>query len=447
MVHAGVRNKFSFGFTDLGEQSLKNIADPLRIFKVVIDATSREGTSATDAMFRRPAMAVLPFENLSGDPEQEYFADGLTEDIITALSLWKSFPVIARNSTFAFKGQSRDIRKIGEELGARYVIEGSIRKSADRIRVTVQLINSETGHHVWADRFDKDLADFFELQEEIAYRIAATVEPELARTERNLTAGKATDNFSAWECYQRGNAYLIELTKESQASALSMFKRAIELDPKFSQAYAGAALSHIRDLYIGSTEENERSARACLEYAQQAIAADEGDALAHTMLGFALTHTGRPELGVGECEKALSINPGDAFGYGVLAFALLTCGRYVDSIAAYERALIFSPKDPWNHIRTGFLAEGHLQLGHPEQAAEYAQRALLLFPSNLHANIVFAASLGHLGRGDDGKAALRECLRIDPQFIKVLDEVWPQYRSENDLETLRDGLRKAGWEG
>lgn len=160
-----------------------------------------------------------------------------------------------------------------------------------------------------------------------------------------------------------------------------------------------------------------------------------------------MTHTGRPELGVAECEKAWSIKPGDAFGCGVLAFALLTSGRYVDSIAAYERALILSPKDPWNHIRTGFLADGHLQLGNLEQAADSAQKALLLFPSNLHANIVFAASLGHLGRSDAGNAALLECARIDPQFLNVLDEVWPQYRSEKDLATLRDGLRKAGLPG
>ncbi len=172
MVRSGVRGKLALDFADLGEQSLKNITEPVRVYRVVLEAAKSSGAADSDALFRRPAVAVLPFENLSGDPDQDYFADGLTEDIITALSLWRAFPVIARNSTFVYKGKAVDLRKIGAELGARYLIEGSVRRSGNRVRVTAQLINAETGHHVWAERYDREIGDFFELQDEITQRIA-----------------------------------------------------------------------------------------------------------------------------------------------------------------------------------------------------------------------------------------------------------------------------------
>jgi len=189
MVYEGVRGKLAVEFSDMGDQSLNNIAAPVHVYNVQLSARERTDDTgiASEALFRRPAVAVLPFENMSGDPDQEYFADGLTEDIITALSLWRSFPVIARNSTAAYKGQSPDIRKVGEELGARYVIEGSVRKSGNRVRVTAQLINSDTGHHVWAERYDRDLADIFDLQDELSRHIAATVAPELEFSEIQAT--------------------------------------------------------------------------------------------------------------------------------------------------------------------------------------------------------------------------------------------------------------------
>ena len=211
-VYDQVRGKLDVPFQDLGEQSLKNIVEPVRVIAVTLEAeTAGSGAaSRADAIFRRPAVAVLPFENLSGDSDQDYFADGLTEDIITALSLWRSFPVIARNSTFAYKGTSPDIRRVGEELGARYVIEGSVRKAGNRIRVTFQLINAATGHHVWAEKLDRDLVDVFALQDEISERIAGTIAPEVDRAEQTRSRIANPANLDAWEFYQRVEGHLVE---------------------------------------------------------------------------------------------------------------------------------------------------------------------------------------------------------------------------------------------
>ncbi len=201
MVYEGVRGKLEVVFSDLGDHSLKNIAVPVHVYQLEQAETdgTDDATISSDALFRRPAVAVMPFENMSGDPDQEFFADGLTEDLITALSQWRSFPVIARNSTFAYKGQSPDIRKVGEELGARYVLEGSVRKSGSRLRVTVQLINTDTGHHVWAERYDRDIEDFFDLQDEITQQISAVIAPELDRAEQLrsvVTRPENLDEFS-----------------------------------------------------------------------------------------------------------------------------------------------------------------------------------------------------------------------------------------------------------
>ena len=249
-AHEQVRHKLDLNFEDMGEQSVKNIDEPVRVFRAELDEVQKKTHASVeaDALFLRPAVAVLPFENLSGDPDQEYFADGLTEDIITALSLWRSFPVIARNSTFSYKGQSPDIRRVGEELGARFVIEGSVRKAGNRIRVTVELIDAKTGHHVWAERFDRELDDIFAVQDEITQRVAATVEPELGRFEQKRLAAKHPTSLDAWDYCQRGMYLLYKFTKEDIEEARDVFVRAIELDPIYSQTHMGLAYSHQLDI-------------------------------------------------------------------------------------------------------------------------------------------------------------------------------------------------------
>jgi len=245
-VYEQVRHKIDIAYEDLGEQSVKNIADPVHVYRIARGGAQppSDALVSSEAMFRRPAVAVLPFENLSDDPGQEYFADGLTEDVITALSLGRSFPVIARNSTFAFKGKSPAIRKVGQELGAQYVIEGSVRKSGNRVRVTAQLINAETGHHVWAERYDRDLQDIFELQDDLTSKIAATTAPELERSEHRRAAEGRPRDLGTWDRVQQGMAQLYEFSKDGNERARETFNKALAIEPNYSRAHTGLAWTH-----------------------------------------------------------------------------------------------------------------------------------------------------------------------------------------------------------
>ena len=256
-----VRNKLDLAFEDIGEHAVKNISEPVRAYRIKGRGDGGAPKTPEDgaAMMARPALAVLPFNNMSGDAEQDYFADGLTEDLITALSLDKTFPVIARNSTFVYKGKSTDIRQVAKELGARYVLEGSVRKAANRVRINAQLIDAETGHHIWADKFDRELEDIFELQDEITARIAATIEPELHRAEQMRSLAKKPANLEAWDYVQRGMADLAAFTAEGNLRAREMFERALALDPDYAHAHAGLSFSHDRDMLLQFTDDREAS--------------------------------------------------------------------------------------------------------------------------------------------------------------------------------------------
>ncbi len=268
---------------------------PRRGFRFVQKVEIMDGAPSTRAgpaalpSAGKPSIAVLPFRNISGDPEQEYFADGLTEDIITALSLWRSFPVIARNSSFAYKGQSPDIRKVGEELGARYVIEGSVRRSGDRVRVTAQLIEAETGHHVWAERYDRAIDDFFDLHDEITDRIAAIIEPALVKAEGMRIAANRPTDLAAWEYCIKGFDHLAKYSREDNILAREMFDAALTRDPNYARAYSGIAYSHCWDFRFGSTENRDETGRAAFDAARRAIALDDADSQGHIMLSRAFS--------------------------------------------------------------------------------------------------------------------------------------------------------------
>jgi adenylate cyclase len=444
-LYQEVRNKLDAAFEDLGEKEVKNIAAPLRVYGIGLE-TPQSAAPAADAVLQRPAVAVLPFQNMSGDPEQEYFADGLTEDLITALSYSRAFPVIARNSTFIYKGTSPDVRKVAEELGARYVIEGSVRKSGDRLRITAQVIDASTGHHVWAERFDRNLEDFFDLQEEIAHRVASAVEPELAKAELRRSAGKSTSSLDAWECYQRSLTLMEEVSRDGHKQARDLFNRAIELDPGFGQAYAGLALSYHRDLYLGFADDFDACRAELFKAAQKAVALDDRDAFAHSMFGFAFMWQRKPKLAIVQCEKAIEVNPSCAWGYGVLAGALLGDGRYLECIETYEKALDLNPTDPWNYIRTTFMAEAHMYCGHYEEAVAWAQNSIGRASNHLHAHLVLAASLGYLDRKEEARSALDECERIHHGIADswMETDLFRSLRPQKDTDHLREGLRKAG---
>ena len=444
MVRAGVGNKLALAFTDLGEQPLKNIAEPVHAFNVILADADDHGVAHSDALFRRPAVAVLPFENISNDPEQEYFADGLTEDIITALSLWRSFPVIARNSCFAYKGHSPDIRKVGKELGARYVIEGSVRKAGNRVRVTAQLINAEIGHHVWAERYDRELDDIFDLQDEITERIATTVAPELERMEHQRYGANRPSDLGAWDYYLRGMPYLHEFSQEGNRQARAMFERAVSLDPSYSRGHAGASYSHYRDALLGYSDDSERSIALCVETAQRAVSLDDHDAFAHFILSRGLHLAGKIEQGLHEARRAIELNPYDAHCYGSLGTLLISGGQLEEGIATLQRARQLSPKDLRAYLFLGIESGAPVVAGRYEVAATLAKDALNQRPADLAVRALLAASLGKAGRAEEARSVLADGKQID---LATLEPTWfLHWFKEEDRAQLVDGLRKAGWE-
>ncbi len=448
IVRESVRNKLDIELSDLGEQPLKNIAEPVRVYRVITDgsAGTADNVSSSDAMFRRPAVAVLPFENLSGDPEQEYFVDGLTEDIITALSLWRSFPVIARNSTFAYKGTSPDIRSVGKELGARYVIEGSVRRVGNRVRVTAQLINSENGHHVWAERFDRELSDIFDLQDELSQHIAATIAPELEFSQAPETRTKTPKSFDAWELVQRGYARIFALDHDSILSARSSFEQAIGLESDYARAYVGLAFSYHRLLWLGFEDFSGDTRKRFLDAANRGVLLDESDSGGHAILTMACFWCGEIDRGLAEAKRAVDLNPNNAQAQHLMGTALTLLGRPIEGIPPQERAIVLSPRDPRHGIWMWIMGLSHLTAHQYDEAVEWSQRAIQRHPGNPDAHIVLASSLGHLGQADDARAALAKYGELMPHKAEEPNLVW-RYKHDVDEGHFLDGLRKAGWEG
>ena len=317
-VYEQVRDRVEYQFTDLGEQTVKNIDRPLRVWRWLSDQqdnTKPESSRKLLALPDKPSIAVLPFDNMSGDADQEYFADGITEDIITALSKFRWFFVIARNSTFVYKGQAIDISQVGRELGVRYVLEGSVRKSADRIRITAQLIESESGNHVWAERYDRSLTEIFELQDEITSTIAAAVEPELAGVERERALRKPTQDLGAWDLFQRGVALVWRQQSTSIDTGSKLIREAVDLDPDFGQAHGYLAFARLCNLIYEWVDNREESLQQGISDASKAIAIDQRDYFAHHALGRLNTLAGDHPAAVRSLETSVGINPNFALGY------------------------------------------------------------------------------------------------------------------------------------
>ena len=442
-IHRQVMRKIDAEFSFAGEHEVKNIPDPVRVWRLATGAKAALPSPADTKVLERPAIAVLPFANLSGDPEQEYFADGLTEDIITALSSWRSFPVIARNSTFAYKGQSPDIREVGEALGARYVLEGSLRKSGNRVRVTAQLIDAATGHHLWAEKLDRQLDDIFALQDELTLRIVATVAPELDRAEQKRAHVKDAKSLDAWDYTHRGMAALEEFSGEGNQAAREMFAKALAIDPDYARAWAGTAFAHNRDLLLHLSDDRDVAARAASAAAAKAVALDASDSLAHVMLAIAHMWPGDHDLAIAEARKAVHLNPSNAMAYGVLGTALDAVGEFEAGIVELECAIRISPRDPRNHIFLATIARSWLTLRRYEDALGWARRAIEDRPAYPHSHYMLAAVLGHLDRLDEARAALEDCERLQPGFVAGRAD-WSPYRDPALNEHLHAGVRKSG---
>jgi adenylate cyclase len=335
-VRGDAMGKLDLGFEDMGQQQLKNIARPLRVYRVRADWTGEAAGAAQPslALPDNPSIAVLPFTNMSADPEQEFFADGIAEDIITALSCYPSLFVIARNSSFTYKGRVVEVRQIGRELGVRYLLEGSLRKSGNRIRVTAQLVESEAGKHVWAQRYDRDLAYIFTVQDEITEAVTIAIAPAIADAERQRAVRKPPANLDAWAAYQRGLWHMGKANSEEYASAEEFFQKAIDLDPNFSGGYRRLAFAQFLGasvFQLRSLAEAQTSAEAL---ARRAIALDASDAESRSILSQTLSYRGDNEGALAEADRALAISPNLAFAHGRKGVALVFSGRPEAGIAA-----------------------------------------------------------------------------------------------------------------
>ena len=441
-----VRDKVDARFQDAGDQQLKNIPRPVRVYRVRPSGAAASARSALP-LPDKPSIAVLPFKNMSGDPEQEYFADGVVEEIITALSRFGQQFVIARNSSFTYKGRPIDVKQVGRELGVRYVLEGSVRRSADRVRVTGQLIDAATGAHLWADRFDGALEDIFDLQDQLTASVVGAIAPKLEQAEIDRAKRKPPENLDAYDYYLRGMAsHYQSWSREAISEALKLYYKAIELDPDFASAYGAAARCYIERRSnnwmtdrVKETAETERLARRAVELGRD-------DALALSGGGFALAAVGHdPDAGAAFIDRALVLNPNLAAAWYYSGFVKIWVGEPDTAIDHIARAMRLSPLGPIMRSFRNATAHAHFHAGRYDQASSWAEMVLQENPDSLPSLRIAAASYALSGRTTDASKICTRLRQVDPalRISNLRDRLGPYRRPEN-IARLIDGLRKAG---
>jgi TolB-like protein len=451
-----VPGRMPFAFHSLGEQQLKGFEQAVRAFAVTLEADKtlpapeahRERPAAaletrTDA--NKPSIAVLPFNNMSNDPEQEYFADGIVEDIITALSHIKQWRVVARNSSFVFKGQSVDIREVAAKLGVRYVLEGSVRKGGNRVRITGQLIDAESGTHLWANRFDGDLEDIFELQDKVTESVVGAIEPSLRVAEIERSIRKPPGDMDAYDLYLRALPELNAMRPERNKQAMDYLYRAIELDPNYALALAHLAWAYEERLTRAWGDYGDDDRATSIALAQRAIAADRDDALVLVLAGFSLIMIGHDyDQGLQAVNRAREINPNIAFVTFIAGASLVICDRPEEGLKCFEAALRVSPGDPGAFFVYASAALAPRCCGRHEEALEYATRSESIYDGWDTTYRVMASALAHLERMEEAAAAVTRLCELAPNLtVSGLRERWP-LRNKDKLEMILDGLRRAG---
>ena len=433
-------------FTDALVHQADNITAPTDVFRPAASGdTAPSELSAALPLPDKPSVAVLPFTNMIGDPDQEFFPDGIAEDVITALSHYPSLFVIARNSCFTYKGRAVDVKQVGRELGVRYVVEGGVRKAGNRLRVTAQLLEAETGKHVWAERYDRDLADIFALQDEIAEAVTIAIAPAIAGAERHRAMRKPPESLDAWAAYQRGLWYVGKANPDDNARSQRFFQQAIDLDPTFAGGYTGLAWAKLQAGTVFSTGGFAETQSSAEELARRAVALDDADAEARSCFGQALRHRGDYEGALAEAERALTTTPNLASAHGVLASALLFSGRLSEGLAAVRRCIRLDPRDPALASRLNYMAIGLYFSREYEAAVEATKRAIRSYPEFPLPYRWLAAALGQTGRIEEARQALEQALAIAPTaFYLYVRQRVPWMRPEDHAHML-EGLRKAGW--
>ena len=438
-----VRGKLDASFQDTGEQELKNIARPMRVYRLQLAGAALE--TAVPSLPDKPSVAVLPFQNMSGDPEQDYFADGIVEDIITGLSRIKWLFVIARNSTFVYKGQVLDVKKIGRELGVRYLVEGSVRKAGNRIRITGQLIDTSTGAHIWADRYDGALDDIFDLQDRITASVIGAVEPNLRQAETERAKRKRPDSLDAYDLYLRAFPHAYANTPEDSREALRLLDQALRLEPTYAAAHAIAAWCHEQLYHRGGFREEDKT--ATLRHSALAIAHGADDATALCMAGFAMALVSRDfEAGISAIDRSLALNTSYAAGFAYSAILRAFAGQYETAIEHALRAIRLNPLDPMGAQPYISLVFAYLPLGRFEEAAAAATKAVQLNPKFSIAHALQVVTLVRLGRLDAARAAAARLLALMPEFnVDMLTRV--AGAAPEILEDWAGALRSAGIPG
>jgi TolB-like protein/Tfp pilus assembly protein PilF len=410
-------------------------------------AATGVATAAPKALPDKPSIAVLPFNNMSGDPEQDYFADGVVEDIITNLSRIRWLFVIARNSSFTYKGRAVDIKQVGRELGVRYVLEGSIRKSGKRIRVTAQLIDASVGTHLWADRFDGALEDVFELQDQLTARVVGAIAPKLEQAEIERAKSKPTENLGAYDIYLRGMANFRKWTREGNEEALRLFYKAIELDPEFPTPYAAAAMCFQRRKGFGWLINRDQEVAEVRRLARRVMQLGKSDATALCQAGATLAYVAKElDDGVALIDRALVLNPNLALAWGFSGWSRVWLGKTDLAIEHFAHAMRLSPVDPYMFWLQEGTAHAHFFAGRYDEALAWAQMALRDLPDSHAALRIGAASNALAGRGEEAKRLTARLLEIDPtlRISSLLSDVLGPYRQPEHPTKYASALRKAG---
>jgi len=442
-AHDQIAGKVEAIFTDGGEHSLKNIANPVRVWRWSDDVTAPPSPSESLSLPDKPSIAVLPFDNMSGDPEQEYFADGITEDIITELSRNRWMTVIARNTTFTYKGAAVNVAHVARELGVRYVIEGSVRKSSDRVRISVQLIEGLTGNHVWAERFDRSVIDIFDLQDEITRSVAAAIEPEIFAVEGHNASQRNAADLSAWDDMMRARAHFWRMTSADSVEAIKRLSDVLGRHPNNSLAHSMLAFMYLFSVHMGWLPLDPYRAKAA-SLARKAISLDEQDSWAHIALGYLKMMERDTDAAISELTRALNLNPNSATAFGYRAFAKAFGARTEDALEDVEQTFRLSPRDPQVPYFSGAKAVALFLGGNLEEAVGVLNRALDMRPELVGAFRLKCSALAHLGRLEEAQEALARVLELQPNIsLAALEQTQP-YATEEGMRYFLEGMKLAG---
>ncbi len=488
-VYENVKNKLSLRYEYLGAQGVKNVPEAVPVYRVLIEAEPAGnlvgekklgtqlwwrvalvaalimGTAAVaiwNSYLRpappppelaseektalphpeKPSIAVLPFVNISDDPQQEYFSDGITTGIITALSKVPEMFVIARNSSFTYKGKSVKVQRVGKELGVRYVLGGDVQKAAGRVRITVQLVDAATGNHLWAERYDKGLKDLFALQDEITMDVLTALQVKLTEGEQALVRKKETNNLEALEKHNQGLMYFRQFNRESNLKARQVFEEAVALDPGYAGGYRMLAWTHVMDVWLGWTDSSDRSMEQSVKLAEKAFAQDESNAETLALYGTIDLLKGRYAKAIAKCKRALALNPNMADNTAILGIALNNVGRYEEATAMFEKAIRLNPFPPVWYIHN--LGVCYRLMGRYEEAVSQYEKVLQLYPGFFMSWVDLTATRSLLGRDEEARAAAAEVLKIDPNFsVERYVKDWPD-KDQEPVKRFIEALHIAG---